>query len=165
MGCFFFRGLNPRSAPYSNPPPPSLLHRPVRISVIFPVPKQPPPAGNMHEEQHLMKVRRSRPLRSDGTILSTMTPQKSGSRCDTNSDSLTLQVFHEAVPVHLTIQWGTAMARVFLAQFRGFYGGFLVHFGVFFGMFCDKNGFFLYKVGGLLVRTMTGFQPPKGGGG
>ena len=31
MGCFFFRGLNPRSAPYS-PPPPPVLQPSVHIS-------------------------------------------------------------------------------------------------------------------------------------
>ena len=51
--CFFFRGLKPWVSPLQQPPPPPLPHPSVRISVRFPVPKQPPPAGNVHEKQRV----------------------------------------------------------------------------------------------------------------
>ena len=70
-GRFFSWGLNPRSAPYRTPPPPRCTHHPsVCICVIFSFPKQPPPVGNMHEKQQLMKVRSTKPLRSDIILLS-----------------------------------------------------------------------------------------------
>ena len=110
MGCFFFRGLNPRSAPYSNPP--SLCHTHLYVFVSY-----------FQSHNELMKVRSSKPLRSDCTIvlsLSTMIPQKSGGSLVAdlthNNDSLTLQAYDEAVVFHLTIHWDTAMAVRFTVR-------------------------------------------------
>ena len=85
-GSLFLRGLNPWSAPHSNPSRPlcrTHLYVFVCIAVRFAVPRQRPPAGNM---QHPMNVKYGKPLRSDCTIhpsLSLVIPRHSGRRSDT----------------------------------------------------------------------------------